>query len=231
MDNLSKAKQLIQTADVVVQNCKKDVAECLGVGYEQVRQRKPDIIYASLNTYGQLGSWASRPGYEQIAQAATGMQERFGGDGQPSTQPFAVNDYGTGFMGAYGVALALLHRHRTGHGQHLDTALAYTACTLQSRFLQHYAGKHWEETRGQSALGTGHLNRAYEAMDGLVFIAGRNHDLSALATIEGFAGIDELSNDELAHFLKQHLKGYTVSQWVYRLTPVGIGAHHVPPCY
>ena len=152
---------LLENADVVAQNSRKDVAERLGVGYEQVRQRKPDIIYASLNTYGQQGPWAVRPGHEQIAQAATGMQERFGGDGQPLTQPFAINDYGTGFMGAYGVALALLHRQRTGEGQHVDTALAYTPCTLQSRFLQDYPGKRWDETRGQSALGTGPLNRAY----------------------------------------------------------------------
>ena len=73
-----------------------------------------------------------RPGHEQFAQAATGMQRRFGGSGQPMIQPNPINDYGTGFMGAYAVALALLHRQRTGEGQHVDTALAYTAMMHQS---------------------------------------------------------------------------------------------------
>jgi crotonobetainyl-CoA:carnitine CoA-transferase CaiB-like acyl-CoA transferase len=60
-------------------------------------------------------------------------------------QPNPVNDYGTGFMGAYSVALALLHRQRTGEGQHVDSALAYTAMTLQSPFMQLYEGKRWDE--------------------------------------------------------------------------------------
>ena len=219
--------RLLENADVVVQNFRKDVVERLGIGYEQVRQRKPDIIYASLNTYGQEGPWAGKPGHEQIAQAATGMQERFGGDGQPLTQPFAVNDYGTGFMGAYAVALALLHRQRTGKGQHVDTALAYTACTLQSRFLQDYAGKRWDETRGQSALGTGPLNRAYQASDGWIFIVARDADLTALTGIEGLAEIDGLSGDELEGALGQRLMNATVAHWVGRLTAVGIGAHRI----
>src|SRR2546430_589130 len=82
-------------------------------GDEAVRSRKPDIVYASLNCYGQTGPYAGRPGHEQIAQAATGIQTRYGGD-RPALQPYPVNDYGTGLMGAFGVALALLHRKRTG---------------------------------------------------------------------------------------------------------------------
>ena len=147
--------QLVDTADVVAQNYRAGKLEKLGLGYEHVRKRKPDIIYASLNAYGHLGPWAARPGHEQFAQATTGMQRRFGGDGQPSLQPNPVNDYGTGFMGAYSVALALLHRQRTGEGQHVDSALAYTAMTLQSPFMQMYEGKHWDEPRGQETLGSG----------------------------------------------------------------------------
>jgi len=166
--------KLVEQADVVVQNFRKGVAERLGIDYEAVRAHKPGIVYASLNTYGQVGPWSTRPGHEQIAQAATGMQERFGGDGRPTLAPFAVNDYGTGFMGAYGVALALLHRQRTGEGQQVDTALAYTATMLQSLYLHDYTGKTWDEPRGQDALGTGPLNRAYEASDGWFFLpAGR----------------------------------------------------------
>ncbi|MEE8303735.1 MAG: CoA transferase, partial [Candidatus Tectomicrobia bacterium] len=97
--------RLLEDADVVAQNYRAGKLEQLGLSYEQVRQRKPDIVYASLNAYGHLGPWASRPGHEQFAQAATGMQRRFGGDGRPTTQPNPVNDYGTGFMGAYAVAL------------------------------------------------------------------------------------------------------------------------------
>ena len=132
---------------------------------------KPDIIYASLNAFGHIGPWAERPGHEQFAQATTGMQSRFGGDGPPMLQP--INDYGTGFMGAYAVALALLHHRRTGEGQHVDTALAYTAMMHQSPFMQAYAGKRWDEPSGQDRLGSGPLHRAYQARDGWFFIGAR----------------------------------------------------------
>ena len=178
--------QLVDTADVVAQNYRAGKLEKLGLGYEQVRQRKPDIIYASLNAYGHLGPWASRPGHEQFAQATTGMQRRFGGDGRPMLQPNPVNDYGTGFMGAYAVALALLHRQRTGEGQHVDSALAYTAMTLQSPFMQLYAGKRWDEPRGQETLGSGPLHRAYQARDGWFFLGARAGDVPRLASAGWF---------------------------------------------
>ena len=133
--------RLLEDADVVVQNYRKDKIHNLGLDYDEVRKRKPDIIYASLNAYGHIGPWASRPGHEQFAQAATGMQTRFGGQGQPQIQPYAINDYGTGLMAAYGIGLALLHRGKTGQGQFIDTSLAYSAMTLQSSLAITYEGK------------------------------------------------------------------------------------------
>ena len=90
------------------------------------------------------------------------MQVRYG-SAKPATAPFAANDYGTGLMACYGVALALLHRRRTGEGQFVDSALAYTATMLQSALLQDYKGKEWNEPHGQEATGSGPLNRLYQA--------------------------------------------------------------------
>jgi len=207
--------KLVEDADVVVQNFRKGIAEKLGIGYEQVRARRPGIVYASMNTYGRLGPWAGRPGHEQIAQAASGMQERFGGDGRPTLAPFAVNDYGTGFMGAYGVALALLHRRKTGQGQHVDTALAYTATMLQSLYLQEYEGKRWDEPRGQDAIGSGKLNRAYQANDGWFFLAAREEDLPARFRGKSEAELEALFATD------------TVAAWVSQLQAAGAGAHAI----
>lgn len=213
--------KLVDQADVVVQNFRKGVAERLGIGYEEVRRRKPDIVYASMNTYGQAGPWAGRPGHEQIAQAATGMQERFGGDGRPTLAPFAVNDYGTGFMGAFGVALALLHRRRTGQGQHVDTALAYTATMLQSRYLHDYAGKRWDEPRGQDAIGEGPFYRAYEASDGWLFLACGERDLHRVPEFRDLPPLGIEGALELA------FRAGTVGEWVAKLQDAGVGAHAV----
>ena len=221
--------RLVEDADVVAQNYRAGKLEKLGLGYEEVRKRKPDIIYVSLNAFGHLGPWAGRPGHEGFAQAATGMDRRFGGDGPPISQPNAINDYGTGFMGAYGVALALLHRQRTGQGQHVDSALAYTAMIHQSPYMQLYDGKTWDETRGQDALGSRPLHRAYPAKDGWLFVGARQSDLPRLASVIGLANIDSLRNEALVRSLEQHFQSDSVQVWVQRLNDAGIGAHRVLP--
>ena len=219
--------KLLEDADVVAQNYRAGSLERLGLGYEEVRKRKPDIIYASLNAYGHIGPWAERPGHEGFAQATAGMTRRFGGDGVPESQPNPVNDYGTGFMGAYGVALALLHRQRTGEGQHIDSALAYTAMTLQSPFMQLYEGKEWNETSGQDALGTGPLHRAYQASDGWFFVGAPDTALPGLSGLDGLSGIDALRGDALASSLEERFQGNSVAFWVERLAAAGIGAQRV----
>ena len=108
---------LLETADVVVENYRKGSLAKLGLDYDSLKQRKPDLVYASLNAYGYDGPWSERPGWEQLAQATSGMQARRGGrDAAPMLMPYPVNDYGTGMMGAYAVALALHERNRTGPG-------------------------------------------------------------------------------------------------------------------
>lgn len=218
--------RLLDGADVVAQNYRAGKLEKLGLGYEEVRKRKPDIIYASLNAFGHLGPWAGRPGHEQFAQAATGMQLRFGGDGPPMLQPNPINDYGTGFMGAYAVALALLHRQRTGEGQHVDTALAYTAMVHQSPFMQLYPGKRWDEPSGQDCLGSGPLHRAYRARDGWFFLGARLSDLPRLEAVSGLDGVAAQRGEALERALEQRFANDTVAAWVARLTDAGIGAHH-----
>jgi crotonobetainyl-CoA:carnitine CoA-transferase CaiB-like acyl-CoA transferase len=217
--------RLLEDADVVAQNYRAGKLEKLGLSYEEVRRRKPDIVYASLNAFGHIGPWAQRPGHEQFAQAATGMQCRFGGNGQPMIQPNPINDYGTGFMGAYAVALALLHRQRTGEGQHVDTALAYTAMIHQSPFMQLYEGKRWDEPSGQDKLGSGPLHRGYRARDGWFFIGARRDEVSRLATVDGLSGITALDDAALEQALAERFASDTVATWVARLTQAGIGAH------
>ena len=218
---------LVDEADVIVQNFRQGVAESLGVGYEQVRERRPAIVYASLNSYGHVGPWAGRPGHEQLAQAATGMQVRFGGEGPPTLQTNAVNDYGTGFMGAYAISLALLERQRSGRGQHVDSALAYTGVTLQSPFLIGHEGQRWDETTGLDALGDGPLHRAYRAEDGWLFLGLRGREVERFGAVEGLTDLDDATPDGLQAALEERLPSMSVDSWVERLSGAGIGASRV----
>lgn len=200
---------LAADVDVVVQNYRLGKVGGLGVDYDSVRQINPDVIYASLNAFGELGPWASRAGWEQLAQAASGMQTRYG-DTEPTLQPFAINDYGTGINGAFGVGMALYHRLRTGEGQQVFTALARTASTMQSNLLHDYEGKRWDEPAGQDALGEGPLHRIYEASDGWLFVGARDDQAELVPSEDAF-------------------KTRTVAEWVGELTAQGVGASPVEP--
>ncbi len=217
--------KLVDRADVVLQNFRGGVAERLGIDYERVRARRPDIVYGSMNTFGHLGPYAARPGHEQIGQAVSGMQVRYG-SAKPATAPFAANDYGTGLMACYAVALALLHRRRTGEGQFVDSALAYTATMLQSALLQDYAGKRWDEPHGQEATGSGPLNRFYQAADGWLFLAAREGEL---ARCEQLADLASAHGTQLEQALVTRMSERSVADWVALLTAAGIGAHRVVP--
>jgi crotonobetainyl-CoA:carnitine CoA-transferase CaiB-like acyl-CoA transferase len=214
--------QLVARAEVVLQNFRPGVAERLGVGYEQVRARRPDIVYVSLDTYGPGGPWSNRPGWDPIAAASSGMQRRFGGGGEPAVHAFALNDYGSGIMAAYGAAIALRHRRRTGEGQHVHTALSLTAGTLQSRFLFDFAGRTWDEVCGQGALGESPLQRLYRTSDAWVFLGATEAELPALASIEGMEGLDTALEATLAEFLETRFLTAPAATWVARLTAQGV---------
>lgn len=163
--------RLVDTADVIVENNRKGSLARLGLGYEDVKKRKPGIIYASLNAFGYDGPWSERAGWEQLAQAASGIQVRRGGrDSAPLTLPYAVNDYGTGMLGAFAVALALHERNRTGQGQSVDSGLALTAGLLQSPFFLDYPGFQRRELEGLGVRGYSVRSRLYQATDGWMYV-------------------------------------------------------------
>ncbi len=194
--------RLLDTVDVVLEGFRKGVADRLGVGYGRLRDRKPGIVYVSINAFGQAGPWSTRPGFEQNAQAATGMQTRLGGrGGTPAISPYTFNDYGTGLMAAYGAMLALLERERTGRGQRVETALSYTASTFSSPYMLDYQGYRRAEIEGPSARGFSALNRLYRAADGWFFLTadgkGDWERLAALEPLSRLAESDLFSNRQL----------------------------------
>ena len=219
--------RLVRQADVVLQNFRLGVPERMGLGYEQVQAAKPDIVYTSVSAFGYDGPWGAWPGYEPNGQATTGLQARFGGDGQPLMQPFAVNDYGTGLLAAYGTALALYHRARTGTGQRVEAALAFTGTLLQSAYLQEYAGKRWDEPRGRASRGSGPLQRIYKAQDGWLFLGAKDGQQRTLGSVQGLAGCEALAGEALEVFLAARFAERPAAAWVADLTAAGLGAHVV----
>ncbi len=117
-------KELVAQMDVVVENFKPGVIAQMGLGYEELKKIKPDIILCSISALGQKGPLSSKPGYDYIAQAYSGVTSMIGDpDAAPYLPGVGMGDVSTGVHGALAVVSALRYRDRTGEGQHLDIGL------------------------------------------------------------------------------------------------------------
>ncbi|MFE8644049.1 CaiB/BaiF CoA transferase family protein [Sphingomonas sp. NCPPB 2930] len=118
------ARELAAECDVVVQNFKFGGAEKMGLGYEQLRAARPDLVYCSVSGYDPTGPEARRPGYDLVVQGETGLMAL---NGEPTQPPLkfgvAAVDLFTGMYAAQGVLAALFDRQRTGRGKHIQMAL------------------------------------------------------------------------------------------------------------
>ena len=222
--------KLVESADVIVENNRKSAVQRLGLGYEEVKKVKPDIVYASLNAFGYDGPWSERAGWEQLAQGTSGMQVRRGGrNGAPMLSPYAVNDYGTGLMGAYAVALALHERNRTGQGQQVDSGLALTAGLLQSPYFLDYDGYQRSDIEGLDARGYSARSRLYQASDGWLYLHFPDNtawnaalQLPELAPVAAVAGDAENGDANASDALGQVIQRNTIEHWARTLRPGGV---------
>ena len=117
-------KKLVATADVVLENFRPDVKSRLGIDYEALSKINPRLVYASISGFGQTGPYATRPGFDQIAQGMGGLMSVTGLPGQgPVRVGLPIADLCAGIFAAYGVTVALLEREASGKGQWLHTSL------------------------------------------------------------------------------------------------------------
>ncbi len=119
----AKIRELVVGADVVVENFRPGTMERLGLGYEDLRQIRPDLIYCSITGFGREGG-AALPGYDLLVQAVGGLMSVTGPrPGEPTKVGVALVDVLTGLHALSGILAALHHRERTGEGQRVDTNL------------------------------------------------------------------------------------------------------------
>jgi crotonobetainyl-CoA:carnitine CoA-transferase CaiB-like acyl-CoA transferase len=123
-DDAAALRQLVASADVLVENFKPGSLAQLGFGYPEMSALNPRLVYCSISGYGQTGPCAHLPGYDVIIQGEAGLMEMTGAaDGDPMRVGVAVADYLTGLYAAQGILLALYERVTSGRGQSLDIAL------------------------------------------------------------------------------------------------------------
>jgi len=117
-------RQLVKSADVVVENFRPDVKFRLGIDYESLKPINKRLVYASISGFGQDGPYRDRPGFDQIAQGMGGLMWITGLPGQgPVRVGIPVADLGAGIFCATGILVALLEREVSGEGQWVRSSL------------------------------------------------------------------------------------------------------------
>ena len=121
---------LLATADVFVQAYRPGVAERLGIGEADVRERNPNIIYVSISGFGRDGPYSKRPAYDAVIQAWSGIASVQGGDGEPQFVRSFIPDKVTSLTWTQAVCAALYARERTGRGEHVELSLLDAAVSF-----------------------------------------------------------------------------------------------------
>jgi crotonobetainyl-CoA:carnitine CoA-transferase CaiB-like acyl-CoA transferase len=132
-------KRLIPKFDIVVENFRPGTLEKWGMGYEDLRRIKPDLVMTRISGYGQTGPYKDRPGYGVIGEAMSGLRHMIGEpDRPPSRVGIPLTDYITGVYAAFGTVMAVLVREKTGIGQCVDATLIESAFSFMEAYVPAY---------------------------------------------------------------------------------------------
>ncbi len=137
------ARQLIDSADVVIENFRPGVMEGWGLGPDEIKKSNPKLVYARISGYGQTGPYASKPGFASVCEGMSGFRYVNGFADQAPVRPnLSIGDTISGIHAALGIALALLERERNseGDGQVVDVALYESMFNLMEAVVPEFSG-------------------------------------------------------------------------------------------
>jgi formyl-CoA transferase/CoA:oxalate CoA-transferase len=187
-------QRLAHRADILIENFRPGAAARLGLGYDELAQVNPRLIYASVSGYGQTGPSAQLPGYDAVAQAVSGMMSITGErDGKPVRTGFSSADIGAGMWAVIGILSALHVRDSSGRGQLIDIALF----DGQIAWLTYVAGRYFATGVTPGRHGSAHESvipyEVFQAADRPLMVAVGSDGLWRRFTAA--TGLDELTDD------------------------------------
>ncbi|SFS00363.1 succinate--mesaconate CoA-transferase [Halomicrobium zhouii] len=167
---------LVEEADVVVENYRAGTMERFDLSYETLRERNPELVYASIRGFGDPRTGETdrqgQPSFDLIAQALGGVMEITGQeDGPPTKVGPGIGDLFTAALSAVGILAAIHHRDRTGEGQYVDTAMYDAMVSMTERAVYQYSYTGDAPSRQGNSHPTLFPYDAFECADGYVVIA------------------------------------------------------------
>lgn len=226
---------LLARSDVLIENYRVGALARYGLGWDDLKDRFPGLVYCSITGFGQTGPYAARPGYDLMAQGMGGIMSVTGEPhGAPMKMGVGIADIMTGMHAATAVLAALRHRDRTGRGQHIDLALLDS----QVSWLAYHAVEYLNMGTNPRRLGNAHASvvpyGVFPCADGHVIVAAGNDD--QFRRLCEVAGAPELAHDpryatnpsrienreSLEARLRDLLAQRTIDDWVAALEAAGV---------
>jgi crotonobetainyl-CoA:carnitine CoA-transferase CaiB-like acyl-CoA transferase len=199
-------KKLAARSDVLIENFKVGGLAKFGLDYASLSKDNPQLIYCSVTGFGQTGPYASRAGYDLMAQGMGGIMDLTGTlDGEPQRAGVPVADIFTGIYSVVGILAALIERGHTGRGCQVDTALVDS----QVGVLANQALNYLVSGKVPKRIGNAHPNivpyQVFPVADGHIIIAtGNDSQFAKLCAVLGEPGISgepnyRANSDRLQH--------------------------------
>ena len=228
-------EQLLEKADVVVENFRPGTMEKLGYGWETLHQKYPKLIYASASGFGHTGPNSKDPAYDMVRQGMGGIMSITGNEGQPPSRVgMSIGDIGAGLYTAVAVNAALVHRLKTGESTKVDIGMFDCQLALLENAIMRYT----VEGEIPGPLGARHPTitpfQAFKTSDGSIIIAAGNDGLF-VKTCEALGRSDMATNPDyksnalrqkhhkkLEHEIESVLKANTTNHWIEVVSKAGV---------
>lgn len=231
------ARRLAARADVVVENFSPGTAGRLGLGYEDVRALRSDVVYCSISGFGQDGPEHDRTAYDLIVQGMSGMMSITGeAGGMPTKMGVPIADMTAGMFAAFAIVNALFHRERTGEGQYIDTSMLGAQVALLVYYAVGYFATGEVPTRQGNRHATVTPYDTFPTADGYVNVGVGNDSLwrrfcgafgleDAAADPRFASNAARVANSEpLYALIDETLRRYTTADVMAKLDAVGVPA-------
>lgn len=218
------ARDLITTADILIEGFRPGVMERLGLGPDDLHAINPGLIYGRMTGWGQSGPLAQTAGHDINYLAITGALHAIGRNGQPPVPPLnLVADYGGGAMFLlFGVLSALYERNHSKRGQVVDAAMIEGVPAMMGLIQTMFARGQWQQHRESNPLdGGAPYYRCYETLDGGYMAVGciEPHFFKCFVELAGLPASDiDIQNDQqqwpaMCERYAAHFKSRTREQW------------------
>jgi formyl-CoA transferase len=234
-DGLAAFKRMVKKVDVVVENFRPDVKKRLGVDYAVLKKINPKLVYASISGFGQSGPYATRPGFDQIAQGMGGLMSITGLPGQgPVRAGIPLADLSAGLFCAMGILTALLEREQSRKGQQVETSLLQAQIFMLDFQAARYLVKGDVARQAGNNHPTSIPTGVFKTSDGHINIATTGQKIwerfCAAIEADAFlknpdyatASLRSKNRDALNAEIDRYTSARTSAEWVERLNAAGV---------